>query len=98
MRAPTKMASSRVRVYFELTVGDRAAGRVEFELFDDIVPKTAENFRALCVGESGGQLTYKGSAFHRVIQSFMAQGGDFTAGDGTGGMSIYGATFEDENL
>lgn len=91
------------RVYFDITIGDKAAGRLVFELFADVVPKTAENFRALCTGEkgegsSGKPLHYKGCGFHRIISKFMCQGGDFTCGNGTGGESIYGAKFEDENF
>ena len=91
------------QVYFDIKIGDKAAQRVTFELFKDVVPKTAENFRALCTGEkgvghSGKPLSFSGSSFHRVIKGFMMQGGDFTAGNGTGGESIYGAKFEDENF
>lgn len=91
------------RVFFDVTIGGQAAGRITIELFADKTPKTAENFRALCTGEkgvgkSGKPLHYKGSTFHRVITDFMAQGGDFTAGNGTGGESIYGMKFEDENF
>lgn len=89
------------RVFFDITIGGKAAGRVTFELFADSVPKTAENFRALCTGEKGvgkqgKPLHYKGCRFHRIIQQFMCQGGDFTRGNGTGGESIYGDKFKDE--
>ena len=94
----------RSRVFFDITVGGSPAGRIAFELYDEIVPKTTENFRKLCTGEAGKttdgkqDLWYKGSMFHRVIKSFMCQGGDFTAGNGTGGESIYGEKFDDENF
>merc|ERR1712195_389769 len=97
---PLNMASV---VFFDMTIGGAPAGRIEMTLRGDVVPKTAENFRALCTGEkgtgkSGKPLHFKGSAFHRVITDFMCQGGDFTRGNGTGGESIYGEKFEDENF
>ncbi|KAK1750802.1 41 kDa peptidyl-prolyl cis-trans isomerase [Echria macrotheca] len=101
--ATDEAKKARSRVFFDVTIGGKPAGRITFELFDDVVPKTADNFRALCTGEKGvgkmgKPLHYKGSIFHRVIKQFMVQGGDFTAGNGTGGESIYGAKFADENF
>lgn len=99
---PSKRSLDNPVVYFDIEIKGEQIGRIVFELFADIVPRTSENFRALCTGELGAPrqhtLWYKGSVFHRVIPGFMCQGGDFTRGDGTGGESIYGTTFEDENF
>ncbi|CAJ1362924.1 unnamed protein product [Effrenium voratum] len=99
-----KAEPKNVRVFFEIAVDGSWEGRIEFELFSDVVPKTAENFRCLCTGEMGRsqrtkqRLSLEGSMFHRIIPQFMCQGGDFTRGDGTGGESIYGEQFSDENF
>merc|ERR1712078_8670 len=99
----TRAAMANPVVFFDMTIGGSPAGRIEMTLRADVVPKTAENFRALCTGEkgqgrSGKALHFKGSSFHRVITQFMCQGGDFTRGNGTGGESIYGEKFADENF
>jgi len=91
------MASTVLKnVFFKLDFGGGSTKKLTFELFDQIVPKTAANFRALCTHEKG--FGYKDSHFHRIIPNFMAQGGDFTNHNGTGGKSIYGHKFNDENF
>uniref|UniRef100_A0A8C1WUW8 Peptidyl-prolyl cis-trans isomerase D n=1 Tax=Cyprinus carpio TaxID=7962 RepID=A0A8C1WUW8_CYPCA len=108
MSNPTPVAkpgnADNPRVFFDVDIGGERVGRIVFELFADVVPKTAENFRALCTGEkgigksTGKPLHFKGCPFHRIIKKFMVQGGDFSNQNGTGGESIYGDKFEDENF
>ncbi|CAI2381672.1 unnamed protein product [Moneuplotes crassus] len=92
--APT----SSSKVFLEVSAEGDKVGRMEFALYDKDCPKTCENFRKLCTGENRQKYTYKGSFFHRIINGFMAQGGDFTNHNGTGGVSIFGRKFPDENL
>ncbi|KAI0755536.1 cyclophilin-like domain-containing protein [Fomes fomentarius] len=93
--------TTRPIVFMDINIGETPAGRLKMELFSDIAPKTAENFRQLCTGEyrlNSRPQGYKGATFHRVVPNFMCQGGDFLKGDGTGSFSIYGDKFPDENF
>jgi peptidylprolyl isomerase len=96
--ATQAIAADNPRVAMSVSIGGEPAGTIELELFEDVTPKTAENFRVLCTGERGDDMAYAGSPFHRIIPGFMIQGGDFTDGNGTGGKSIYGDKFADENF
>lgn len=94
-------STTRPIVFMDINIGETPAGRIKMELFSDVVPKTAENFRQLCTGECRRDARpqgYKNATFHRVVPNFMCQGGDFLNGDGTGSFSIYGKNFPDENF
>lgn len=98
------MKTARTRCFLDIEIAEMSIGRIVLELYTDVCPKTCENFRALCTGEKGlGKTTkkslhYKGTILHRVVKDFMIQGGDFSAGNGTGGESIYGGTFDGKYL
>ena len=97
-----------MKVFMNIKIGNKEPQKIVFKLYNDVCPKTCENFKKLCTGELGNKfvtgqtasknLHFKGSPFHRIIKGFMAQGGDFTNGNGTGGLSIYGSKFADENF